>query len=107
MENRPWGWQAHRLERTRIDDVKQIAGMDDRAVAKLDVGDEAADPGANLNLFHRLEPPGEFIPIGDGTFGRLCHRDRRWSGRRLRRRLVAATGQGDREHNEQWRQAAE
>ena len=101
------GLQRDRLERTGIDDVKQIAVTDDRAVAELDAGDETADPGANLNLFHRLEPSGEFVPIGDGAFGRLCHRDRRRSGRSLRRRLVAATGQGDREQNHQRRQAAE
>src|SRR6266436_1352905 len=75
-----------------IDDVEQIAGMDDRAVTEFNAGDEAADAGADLNFLHRLEAAGEFIPIGDGTFGRLCHRDWQWSGRRLRRRLVAATG---------------
>src|SRR6266436_1805361 len=36
------GLQRDRLERTGIDHVKQIAGMDDGAVAEFDIGDEAA-----------------------------------------------------------------
>ena len=88
------------LKRPGIDDVEKIAGIDEGAVTKLDAGDESADPGANLDLFHRLEPSGEFVPIGDGAFGRLRHRDRRCSGG-LRRRLVAAAGQGDGQQNEQ------
>jgi hypothetical protein len=38
--------------------------MDQSAVAKHDAGDEAADPGANLNLLDGLEPSGEFVPLG-------------------------------------------
>ena len=83
------------LEGAGIDQVEQIAGIDDGAVAKLDVGDEAADPGANLDLLDRLEPAGEFVPIGDGALDRLRDRDRRRSGRGRRRRLVPAAGQGD------------
>jgi len=48
------GLQRRRLKRTGIDDVEQIAGMDDRAVAELDAGDEAADPGRGSAL---LPPP--------------------------------------------------
>ena len=69
--------------------------MNHVAVLELDIGDEAADPGANLNLLDRFEPAGELIPIRDGTFGRLRDRDRGWSGRGLWRRLVTAAGQGD------------
>ena len=71
------GLFGDRLEGAGIDDIEQVAGIDEGAVAELDIGDEAADPGANLNLFHRLEPAGEFVPIGDGAFGRLRDRDRR------------------------------
>ena len=45
--------------------------------------DEAADAGANLNLLDRLEAAGEFIPVGDGTFDRLRHRNGRRRGSRL------------------------
>jgi len=67
--------------------------MDDRAVAKLNAADEAADPGADLDLFHRLKPSGEFVPVGDGTSGRLRDRDWRRSrrrGSRLRRLFPTA-----------------
>ena len=72
------------LERTRIDDVEQIAGVHDGAVAKLDIGDGAADPGANLHFLDRLEPAGELIPVRHGALDRRRHRDRR------RRRAAAA-----------------
>ena len=52
--------------------------MDDRAIAELDAGDEAADAGADLDLLDRLEAAGEFIPIGDGALDRLRDRDGRW-----------------------------
>ena len=74
------GLLGDRLKGTGIDDVEKIAGLDEGAVAKFDVGDEAADPGANLNLLHRLEPSGEFVPIRDGAFGGLRDRDRRCGG---------------------------
>ena len=90
-----------RFERAGIDHIEQVAGIDEGAVAKFDTGDEAADPGADLNLFHRLEPSGELVPIGDGAFGRLRDRDRRRRGCRLLRRLVAAAGQGDRKQDDQ------
>src|SRR5882757_6432600 len=43
------GLLGDRLERTGIDDVQEIAGTDEGAVAELDIGDKAADPGADLN----------------------------------------------------------
>ncbi len=92
---------GNRFKGPGIDDVQEVAGIDEGAVAKFDVGDESADPGANLNLLHRLEPPGEFVPIGDGASGRLCDRDRRWRACGLLRRLVSAAGQGDCEQNDQ------
>ena len=95
------GLRGHRLERAGIDDVKQVAGMDHVAVFELDIGDEAADPGADLDLLDRVEAPGEFVPVGDGALDRLGDRDRRRSrGRRLWR-LVPAGRQRDGEQNEQ------
>ena len=95
------GLLGDRLERTGIDHVKQIARLDDGAVAKFDDGDEAADAGANLDLLDRLEPSGEFIPVGDGALDRLRHRDGRRRGSRLLRRLVAARRQRQREQRGQ------
>ena len=95
------------FERTRIDDVKQVAGMDHVAVAELDIGDEAADPGTDLDLLDRVETPGELVPVGDGALDRLGDRDRRSSrGRRLRR-LVPAAGQRGGQQDNQRADAAE
>jgi hypothetical protein len=77
--------------------------MNDRTVTEFDAGDEAADPGAHLHFFHRLEPAGEFIPVGDGALDRLRYGDRRWRRRRLLLWLVPAAGQGDRKQNSQRR----
>ena len=99
------GLQRCRLERPGIDRVKQVALADDVTVAEFDAVDEAADPGAHLHLFHRLEAAGEFIPVGDGAFGRLRHGDR---GRRrcgLLLRLVSASGQREGEQESQRREA--
>ena len=63
-----------------VDHVKQIAGVDDGAVAEFDAGDEAADAGADLDLLDRLEPSGEFVPVGDGALDRLRDRDGRRRG---------------------------
>ena len=98
---------GHRLEWAGIDHVKQIAGMNDVAVAELDAVHEAADAGANLNLLDCLEPPGEFVPVGDGTLGWLCHRNGRRRRRCLLRRLVAAPGQAQRGRQDQRPEAAE
>src|SRR5258708_2885627 len=87
------GLQRHRLERTGIYDVKQVAGTDEGAVAEFHAGDEAADAGAHLHLFDRLEPAGEFVPIGDGALGWLRDRDRWRRGRSRLARLVAAAGE--------------
>jgi hypothetical protein len=97
---------CHRLERTRIDHVQEVAGLDEGAVSEFDAVDEAADPGANLNFFHRLEPPGELIPIGHRTLGRLRHRDRR-RARGRRRRLIAAARQNEGKQNDQRPEVAE
>jgi len=91
------GLLGNGFEWTRVDEIQKIAGIDDRAVAEFDAGDEAADAGANLNLFDRIEPPGKFIPVGDGSLDGLGDRDWRRRSRRLRRRLVIATAQADRE----------
>jgi len=95
------------FERTGIDHIQKVAGLDEGAVAKLDAGDESADPGANLNLFDRFEPSGKFVPIRHGTFDGLGNRDGRCGGRGWRRRLIAATGQGDCDQNGQWPKIAE
>src|SRR6185295_12840258 len=87
-----------RLEWPGIDDVQQIARAHDGAVAEVDAGDETADAGANLDLLHRLEPPGEFIPVGNGTLHRLRNGDGRRRSGRLLWRLVAARRQRQREH---------
>ncbi len=102
-----FGLLGDRLKGAGIDDVEQIAGVDERAVTKLDIGDETADPGTYLHLFHRIESAGEFIPIGDGPFGWLSDRDRRRRGCRRLRRFIAAAGQGDGEQDDQRSGAAE
>src|SRR3954470_7281392 len=93
----PFGLQYDRLERARIDDVKQIAGADDRAVLELYAIDEAADAGTDLNLLDRLEAAGELVPVGDGPFDRLRHRHRRRRRGRLRLRLAVAASERERE----------
>ena len=95
------------FEGAGIDNVQEVAGLDEGAVAEFDVGDEPADPGANLNLFDRIEPSGEFVPIGDGAFGGLGDRDRRCSGRNRRRRLVIAARQANRQQNDHRPETAE
>src|ERR1700722_18926440 len=87
------------LERPGIDHIEKIAGLDECSVTKLDAGDEPADPGANLDLLHRLKPSGELVPIRNGAFGRLRDRDRRCGGS-LRRRLFPAARQSDGQHDE-------
>ena len=89
------GLLGDRLERAGIDHVKQVAGMDHVAVLELDIGDEAADPGTDLDLFDRVEPAGEFVPVGDGALDRLRHRDRRRRSGGGLRRLFAAGRQRD------------
>src|SRR3954467_11237587 len=59
----PFGLQHDRLKRARIDNVKQTAGADDRAILELYTIDEAADAGTDLNLLNRLEATGELVPI--------------------------------------------
>src|ERR1700755_559649 len=96
----PLGLQHDRLERTRIDDVKQIASMDDRTILELYTVDETADAGTDLNLLDRLEATGELVPVGDGPFDRLRHRHRRRRRRgRLRLRLVVAASEREREQH--------
>src|SRR5690349_1496508 len=67
--------------------------MDHVTVLELDIGDKAADPGANLNLLHRLEAAGELVPIRDRALDRRCDGDRRRCGGSLLLRLLAG-GQG-------------
>src|SRR5437773_5280756 len=92
----PFGLQHDRLERARIDDVKQIASADDRTVLELYTIDEAADAGPDLNLLDRLEATGELVPVGDGPSDRLRRRHRRRRGR-LRLRLLVAASERERE----------
>ena len=70
------GLLGNGLERAGIDGVEQVAGLDEGAIAEFDAGDKAADTGANLDFLDRLEPAGEFIPIGDEALDRLRDRDR-------------------------------
>ena len=96
----PFGLQRDRLERARIDDVKQIASADDRTILELYTVDEAADAGTDLNLLDRLEATGELVPVGDGPFDRLRHRHRRRRRRgRLRLRLLVAASEREREQH--------
>ena len=95
----PLGLQRDRLERARIDDVKQIASSDDRTILELYTVDEAADAGTDLNLLGRLEATGELVPVGDGPFDRLRHRHRRRRRGRLRLRLLVAASEREREQH--------
>ena len=101
------GLQGRRLERAGVDDVKQVAGTNDGAITELDAVDKAADPGAHLHFFHRLEAAGEFIPIGDGAFCRLRHRDCRRRSCGLLLRLVSAARQREGQQESQRREAAQ
>src|SRR3954468_23202557 len=93
----PFGLQHDRLERARIDDVKQIASADDRTILELHTIDEAADAGTDLNLLDRLEATGELVPVGDGPLDRLRHRHLRRRRGRLRLRLLVAASERERE----------
>src|SRR3954447_6769977 len=96
----PFGLQHDRLERARIDGVKQIASADDRAILELYTIDEAADAGTDLNLLDRLEATGELVPVGNGPFDRLRHRHRRRRRRaHLRLRLLVAASEREREQH--------
>jgi hypothetical protein len=81
------------FEGTGIDQIEQVPGMHHVAVLELDIGDEAAHAGANLNFLDRLEASGEFIPIGHGAFDWLRDGDGRRRRGRLWWRFVAAAGQ--------------
>ena len=69
--------QGDRFKGSGVDDIQEIAGIDESAVAKFDIRNESADPGANLNLFYCLKSAGELVPIRDRAFRRLCDRDGR------------------------------
>ena len=94
------GLGRHRLERARVDDIEQVAGMHHVAVLELDIGDKAADAGTDLNLLDRIEAAGELVPVRDGPFDRLCHRHRRRRRRGcLRLRLPVAASEREREQH--------
>src|SRR4029453_3692394 len=94
------GFLGPRLKPPRGDDVKQGAGMNHVAILELDIGDEAADAGTDLNLLDRLEATGELVPVGDSPFDRLRHRHRRRRRRgRLRLRPLAAASERKREQH--------
>jgi hypothetical protein len=101
------GLQRDRLERTGIDDIEQVAGFDEVAVAELDGVDEAADAGTDLDLLHRLETAGELVPIGDDTLGRLRDGNGRCWRRRSLRRGLAAAGKPHGEQDSQRRKTAQ
>src|SRR4051812_7944554 len=86
----PLGSQRDRLERARIDDVKQIAGADDRTVLELYTVDDAADASTDFDFLNRFEAAGELVPVGDGPFDPLRHRHRRRARVRLRLLLAAS-----------------
>ena len=70
------------------------------------IGDEAPDPRLDLNFLDRLEPSGEFIPIGDGALGRLgdgYRRRRRCCG--LRGGPVAARDAYRKQDRQRWKAA--
>ncbi len=102
------GLFGDRLERSRIDDVKQIPGPDHRAIAKLDVGDGAADPGADLHFLDRLETPGELVPVGHHPLDRRrhCHRRCCCGSGRLGW-LFAATAERESDQQDQRRRPAQ
>jgi hypothetical protein len=95
------GLLRHRFERAGVDHVEQIAGFDDGAVAEFDRCHKATDAGANLDLLDRIEPAGEFIPVGHGALHRLRNRNGRRRRGRLLRRLVATRRQRQREQRGQ------
>src|SRR3954468_21831967 len=95
----PLGLHSDRLERARIDEVKQIASSDDRTILELYTVDEAAYPGADFNLLDGLEATGELVPVGDGSFDRLRHRHPRRRRGRLRLRLLVAASKRQREQD--------
>ena len=74
--------------------------MDEVAVAEVDAGDEAADPGANLDFLDGLEASGELVPIRHGALDRLRDRDRRCA-RPLAARLFAAAGKASATQDDQ------
>ncbi len=84
--------------RAGVDEVEQVVLADDLAVAEADAGNEAADPGANVDLLDRLEAAGEFVPIGHGALDRGCDRHRRRRCGRSLRGLFAAGGKSKRGH---------
>ncbi len=54
-----------RLVRARIDDVEQVALLDDRAGLEMDLRDVTGHARPDLDRLDRLQPPGEFIPLVD------------------------------------------
>src|SRR5581483_740438 len=98
----PLGLQRGRFERARIDDVEQIAAVDDRTILELYTIDEAAYAGTDVNLLNRIEATGELVPVGDSPFNRLRHRHQ-WRRRgRLRLRLPVAANEREREQHADW-----
>src|SRR5258705_11297611 len=52
-----------RLVRARIDHVKEVALLNDRARFKINLRDVAGHSWSNLNRFNRIQPPSEFVPF--------------------------------------------
>ncbi len=52
-----------RLVGTRIDHVKQIALLDDRAGLETDFGDVTRHARPDVHRFNRFQTPGEFVPF--------------------------------------------
>ena len=72
------------LVRARVDDEEQVALVDDLAVGEMDLGQIAADLGAELDRIDRRELAGELRPGREAALQRWAHRHRRGRGRELR-----------------------
>ena len=63
------------LIRPGINHKKQIPGFDFGAVLEVNRFDIASDAGTDFHHLHSLEVAGVFVPVCDGGYLRLAHRD--------------------------------
>ncbi len=52
-----------RLVRPRIDHIKQVAFLDERAGFKVNLGDVSGHSWPYFDRFNRIQSPGEFVPF--------------------------------------------
>ena len=78
------------LERTRVDDKKEVILLDNGAVLELDLIEKAGDARTHLDDVDGIEPAGVLIPLHNLFFERVRYRDG-W-GRRGRRPLNLVLG---------------